>query len=143
MKSKIFIVTATSLVSIFWLSLKGQAQSYRLMPVPDPILTRPIGNVAKPTASDRQSFVIDSLYEKASDARREGNYSQAFQIYTKIISLNPQEAQAYFNRGSIRQSNLNDRTGAMADFQIAVELFRQQRDNYMTRASIQHLQQLR
>jgi tetratricopeptide (TPR) repeat protein len=142
MKNTVFTATFASLVSIFCLSLKGQAQNYRLMPVPDPILMHPIGNVAQPKPGQR-SPLIDSLYEEASNVKRKGNYSAAFQIYTKIISLDSREAQAYFNRGSIRQLNLNDRVGAMADFRIAVELFRQQGDNYMTRASMEHIQQLR
>jgi tetratricopeptide (TPR) repeat protein len=144
MKNAVFMATLASLGSIFCLSLKGQAQVYIPNTImPDPILLNPIGNVAEPTQSDRQGFAMDSLYEKASDARREGDYSAAFQIYTKIISIDSQEAQAYFNRGSIRQSNLNDRAGAMADFQIALQLFRRQGDDYMTRASLERIQQLR
>ena len=92
--------------------------------------------------SDRQSSLIDSLYEKASDARYKRNYAAAFQIYTEIIRIDPQEAQAYFNRGSIKQSNLNDRVGAKTDFRIAVKLFQRKGDDYMTRASIEHIQQL-
>jgi tetratricopeptide (TPR) repeat protein len=97
----------------------------------------------KEDGSDQSSSVIDSLYAKASDASYEENYAEAFQIYTRIISLDPQEAQAYFNRGSIKQSNLNDSAGAEIDFRIAAKLFRQQGDDYMTRASIQHIQELR
>jgi tetratricopeptide (TPR) repeat protein len=96
----------------------------------------------KEDGSDQQSSLIDSLYEKASDANYQGNYAVAFQIYTKIISLDPQEAQAYFNRGDIKQSKLNDRAGAGVDFRIAAKLFRQQGDDHMTRASIEHIQQL-
>jgi tetratricopeptide (TPR) repeat protein len=144
MKNTVFMATLASLGSIFCLSLKGQAQVYIPNTImPDPILLNPIGNVAEPTQSDRQGFAMDSLYEQAADARREGNYSAAVQIYTKIINIDSQEAQAYFNRGSIRQSNFNDRAGAMADFQIALELFRRQGDNYMTRASRERIQELR
>jgi tetratricopeptide (TPR) repeat protein len=145
MKNTIFIAALASLATILCQGLKGHAQNmrYQLIPGPDPILMHPIGNVAQPTESDRQGFLMDSLFEKASDAKRNGNYLAAFQIYTKIISLNSQEAQAYFNRGFIRQLNLNDRAGAMADFRTALGLFRQRGDNYMTRASIEHIQQLR
>jgi hypothetical protein len=48
---------------------------------------------------------IDSLYEKASDEKRKGNYIAASQIYMKIISLDPQEAQAYFNSLLSLQAN--------------------------------------
>jgi tetratricopeptide (TPR) repeat protein len=94
-------------------------------------------------SNGQNSQSIDSLYEKASDERHKGNYAAAFQIYDNIVALDPQEAQAYFNRGSIKQSKLDDRVGAMEDFQIAVELFRQQGDKYMTRASMEHIQELR
>lgn len=143
MKKILFIAVFAGLISTFCLGLKARSQSYRPMPVPDPILMHPIGNFANPTASDRQGFSIDSLYERAANARRTGDRAAAVQIYTKIIRFNSQEAQAYFNRGSIRQSNPNDLAGAMADFQTALKLFRQQGNNYMTRASIEHIQQLR
>jgi tetratricopeptide (TPR) repeat protein len=96
----------------------------------------------KEDGSDQPSALIDSLYARASDANYEENYAEAFQIYTKIISLDPQEAQAYFNRGSIKQSNLNDTAGAEMDFRMAAKLFRQQGDDHMTRASIEHIQEL-
>lgn len=86
--------------------------------------------------------VVDSLYGKASDAKLKNNYASAFQIYGQIISLYPQEAQAYFNRGSIKQSKLNDRAGALEDFQTAHGLFQQKGDKYMVRASMEHIRQL-
>lgn len=90
----------------------------------------------------RRNTLVTTLFEQASDARRAGNYTTEFQLYNKIISLNSQEAQAYFNRGSIKQKHLNDRAGAIADFQAAFKLFKQQGDKYMTEASTEHLQQL-
>jgi tetratricopeptide (TPR) repeat protein len=85
---------------------------------------------------------IDSLYEKASDEKRKGNYIAASQIYMKIISLDPQEAQAYFNLGSIQHLKLNDRDGALVNFRTAEKLFRQQGNKYMTRASIENIHEL-
>jgi tetratricopeptide (TPR) repeat protein len=85
---------------------------------------------------------IDSLYQQASDENRRENYIAASQIYMRIISLNPQEAQAYFNLGSIQQLNLNDRNAAIANFQTALQLFQQQGDGYMTRASIDRINTL-
>ena len=99
------------------------------------------GNLIPPNSQSVNS-VVDSLYRQASDARWAGKYTTEFQLCTKIISLNPQEAQAYFNRGYIKRTHLNDRAGAIADFQVAFKLFRQQRNQYMTRASMEHLQQL-
>jgi tetratricopeptide (TPR) repeat protein len=90
----------------------------------------------------RQKSLVDSLYAEASDEKYKGNDAAAFQLYTKIISLDPQAAQAYFNRGSIKQEHHN-RAGAMSDFQMAFQLFRQGGDKYMTRASMEHIAQLR
>jgi tetratricopeptide (TPR) repeat protein len=90
----------------------------------------------------RRNTLVKNLFEEASDARWAGNYTTEFKLYNKIISLDSQEAQAYFNRGSIKQKYLNDRAGAIADFRAAFKLFRQQGDKYMTEASMEHLQQL-
>jgi tetratricopeptide (TPR) repeat protein len=90
----------------------------------------------------RRNTLVTTLFEQASDARWAGNHTTEFQLYNKILSLNSQEAQAYFNRGAIKQKHLNDRVGAIADFRAAFKLFQQQRDRYMTEASMEHLQQL-
>jgi tetratricopeptide (TPR) repeat protein len=93
--------------------------------------------------SGQQSSQVDVLYAKASDAREKKNYAAEFQIYNKIISLNPRSAQAYFNRGSIKQEQMNDRAGALSDFQMAAKLFKQEGDSYMIRASSEHIEQLK
>ncbi len=92
--------------------------------------------------SGQRYTTVDSLYEKASDARWSKNYAAEFQIYNKIISLDPRSAQAYFNRGSIKQEKMNDRAGALSDFQMAAKLFRQEGNSYMIRASSEHIEQL-
>jgi tetratricopeptide (TPR) repeat protein len=92
--------------------------------------------------SGQQNSKVDSLYEKASDLRSAHNYAAEFQVYNKIISLDPRSAQAYFNRGSIKQERMNDRAGALSDFQMAVKLFKKEGDSYMIRASSEHIEQL-
>jgi tetratricopeptide (TPR) repeat protein len=92
--------------------------------------------------SGQQYSAINSLYRKASEEKYQRNYEGAFQTYTRIISVDPQAAQAYFNRGSIKQSKLNDRVGALEDFQIAHGLFQQKGDKYMIRVSMEHIRQL-
>jgi tetratricopeptide (TPR) repeat protein len=99
-------------------------------------------NRVEPSSPGNDSSLVRSLYSKASDAKLAGDYATAFRIYNKIISLDSQAAQAYFNRGSIKQSKLNDRAGAMADFRMAYHLFRQRGDQYMIRASMEHINQL-
>jgi tetratricopeptide (TPR) repeat protein len=92
--------------------------------------------------SGQRYSAINSLYIKASEEKYNRNYGAAFQTYTKIISVDPQAAQAYFNRGSIKQDKLNDRAGALEDFQTAYGLFQQKGDKYMIRASMEHIRQL-
>lgn len=92
--------------------------------------------------STQHNSTVDSLYEKASDARWKKNYAAEFQIYNKIISLDPRSAQAYFNRGSIKQEKMNDQAGALADFKMAVKLFKKEGDSYMIKASSEHIEQL-
>lgn len=99
-----------------------------------------------PTSRDgsgKQSSKVDALYEKASDATWNKNHAAAFQIYNRIISIDPRSAQAYFNRGSIKQEKMNDRAGALSDFQMASKLFKQKGDSYMIRASSEHIEQLK
>jgi tetratricopeptide (TPR) repeat protein len=101
-------------------------------------------NLDKPSSANTspQGSLIRSLFSKASDARWAGDYATEFRIYNKIINIDSQAAQAYFNRGSIKQSKLNDRAGAMADFRRAYQLFRQEGNQYMVRASMEHINQL-
>jgi tetratricopeptide (TPR) repeat protein len=92
--------------------------------------------------SGQQNSTVDSLYEKASDARWRKDYVTEFKIYNKILSIDPRSAQAYFSRGSIKQEKMNDRSGALSDFQMAVKLFKQKGDSYMVRSSSEHIEQL-
>jgi tetratricopeptide (TPR) repeat protein len=92
--------------------------------------------------SGQQSSKVDALYEKASDATWNKNHAAAFQIYNKIINLDPRSAQAYFNRGSIKQEKMNDLAGALSDFRMAARLFKQEGNSYMVRASSEHIEQL-
>ena len=92
--------------------------------------------------SNQQSSSVDALYEQASDATWNKNHAAAFQIYNKIISLDPRSAQAYFNRGSIKQKNMRDQAGALSDFEMAAKLFRQEGNSYMIKAASEHIEQL-
>lgn len=99
-----------------------------------PTLTKP--------SSNPQRSLIDSLYSQAYAARRAKNYASALEIYNKIISLDSQEAQAYFVRGSIKKSQLNDKNGAVKDFEMAAKLFRQEGKNYLSRKAIGEIQSI-
>lgn len=58
-----------------------------------------------------------SAYDKAEN----GEYYGAIEDYTKAIEINPNYANAYYNRG-IAKKNLEDYYGAIADFSEAIEL---------------------
>jgi tetratricopeptide (TPR) repeat protein len=50
------------------------------------------------------------------------DFRGALSDYNRAIALNPKLAQAYFNRGSLKQAKLNDPQGALADFDRAITL---------------------
>jgi tetratricopeptide (TPR) repeat protein len=65
--------------------------------------------------------------------------------YNQAILLNPNFAEAYFNRGNLKvnyyngiptETSLNDVSGAMSDFSKAVELNTKFEDAYLARASV-------
>ncbi|WP_331001045.1 tetratricopeptide repeat protein [Nostoc commune] len=45
--------------------------------------------------------------------------------FNQAIKINPNLAEAYYNRGSVR-FNLGDKQGAIADLQKAADLFQQE-----------------
>ena len=104
---------------------QGVGRSYYTIPGSD--YRQPIPK----DGSGQQSSNIDALYAKASDATWSKDHAAAFQIYNKIISLDPRSAQAYFNRGSIKQEKMNDRSGALSDFRMAAKLVKQEGNSDM------------
>jgi tetratricopeptide (TPR) repeat protein len=115
---------------------QGIGRSYHIIPGSD--YRQPIPR----DGSNQRYTAVDALYEKASDARWAKNHAAAFQIYNKIISLDPRSAQAYFSRGVIKEERMNDRIGALSDYQMAAKLFKQEGDSYMIRASSENIERL-
>jgi tetratricopeptide (TPR) repeat protein len=54
-----------------------------------------------------------------------GDYSSALADYNQALTLNRRLVGIYINRGNLKDK-LNDRPGAIQDFQAAARLFRQQ-----------------
>jgi tetratricopeptide (TPR) repeat protein len=51
---------------------------------------------------------------------------RALADYNQAISLDPKYALAYYNRGILKATKLNDRQGAISDLRTAARIFREQ-----------------
>jgi tetratricopeptide (TPR) repeat protein len=83
-----------------------------------------------------------TLYQRAFAESNRGNYTAEVQIYSQIIRIDPQAANAYYNRGLVKKNKLNDRAGAIQDFQNAAAIYRQKGEDYMFRDCINKIQSL-
>ena len=54
-------------------------------------------------------------FEKGFEAGNNGNHKAAIEYFSKAIELDPNNAEAYFNRGNAK-FNLSNYTGAFEDF---------------------------
>jgi Flp pilus assembly protein TadD len=69
-----------------------------------------------------EAMTAEDFMKQAAARADDGDYVGAIQSYDAVVSLNPENARAYGNRGFIKL-NLGDRMGALADFRTAAELF--------------------
>ncbi len=65
--------------------------------------------------------VVEELLKKADSSKNEGDYTTAFDYYTKALKLNPRIASAYYNRGIIWGIN-GDYDQAISDFTEALKI---------------------
>ncbi|WP_218082224.1 tetratricopeptide repeat protein [Anthocerotibacter panamensis] len=77
-----------------------------------------------PADAQLVSTPIDStlLVQQGTDRFDRKDYQGAIEAYTQALSLNPNNALAYYNRGSARAISLQDYTGAIADYTRALRL---------------------
>ena len=61
------------------------------------------------------------------------DYQGAIADYTRAIEINPQYADAYYNRGTIKGRDLGDTQGAIADFSKAIQIDPQDASAYYNR----------
>jgi Flp pilus assembly protein TadD len=69
-----------------------------------------------------EAMTAEDFMKQAAARADGGDYVGAIQSYDAVVSLNPENARAYGNRGFMRL-NLGDSMAALADFRIAAELF--------------------
>jgi tetratricopeptide (TPR) repeat protein len=95
-----------------------------------------------PVNSNPSGSQVSTLYQQAFAEGERGNYAGEVQIYSQIVRIDPQAANAYYNRGLVKKNKLNDRVGAIQDFQNAAAIYRQKGENYMFQDCINKLQSL-
>lgn len=105
------------------------------------LFTLPLLSLAQGTIDSERSLDVtgdDPLEERLIDGMDEGikhNYRGAIAIFTELILINPNYAEAYFNRG-IARARLNDYQGAIADHSQAIVLNGQLAEAYKARGKI-------
>lgn len=73
-------------------------------------------------SSQRDSKDFRLLMKQAAVQTEKQDYWGAIHSYSQVISLNPENANAYGNRGLLKL-NVGDQEGAITDFQHAAQLF--------------------
>ena len=65
--------------------------------------------------------LADNLFSSGVDNHIQGNYQGAIADYTRAIEINPQNVDAYYNRG-LAEDDSGDYEGAIADYTKAIEI---------------------
>jgi tetratricopeptide (TPR) repeat protein/V8-like Glu-specific endopeptidase len=68
------------------------------------------------------TLTADDYFVSANQKYGQGNYQGALTDYNQAITLNPNYAFAYHNRGNLKYQKLNDPQGALADYNRAIAL---------------------
>jgi tetratricopeptide (TPR) repeat protein len=61
-------------------------------------------------------------FESALRKQKQGDDRGALADYNRAIKINPQSANAYYNRGLLKATKLQDQQGALADYDRAIKL---------------------
>jgi Trypsin-like peptidase domain/TPR repeat len=68
------------------------------------------------------TLTADDYFVSARQKNKKGDYQGALVDYSQSISLKPDYALAYYNRGSLKYEKLNDVPGALADYNQSISL---------------------
>ena len=80
----------------------------------------------------------EEFFENGATKSSNGDKAGAIADYTRAITLDPKNVNAYNNRGTEKQ-NAGDITGALADFSRAIEINPREPDPYYNRSAIYFL----
>lgn len=72
------------------------------------------------SADAQESSQAESVYQEASQAHDAGDFDRAIELYTQVISLDPDYADAYWNRGNLWPAEENEK--ALADYKEVTRL---------------------
>lgn len=61
-------------------------------------------------------------FSSAARKYQQGNFQGALADYNRAIEINPRSANAYYNRGLIKATKLQDNQGALADYNRAIQI---------------------
>ena len=70
-----------------------------------------------------------------AEAFNEKDSSRAIDLYTQLLALNPDNADAYYNRGNVRY-DLGDKSGALSDYDKSIELNPDDAEAYNNRGNV-------
>ena len=72
-----------------------------------------------------------------AEAFNEKDSSKAIDLYTQLLALNPDNADAYYNRGNVRY-DLGDKSGALSDYDKSISLNPDDAEAYNNRGVVRY-----
>jgi len=93
--------------------------------------------VKVPSARVATGLKADDFFIQAGDKSQKGDYQGTLQAFNQAIQLNPNYAEAYYNRGTTRYE-LGDKQGAIADYDQALRINPQLSQAYSNRGAARY-----
>ncbi len=91
--------------------------------------------IAQSFASEENKFMSNQNVEAAWELESDDNFNGAIELFDEAIRLNPNNALAYFGRGTV-YSELKQHERALADFNKSIELDANYTDAYNNRGNV-------